>query len=254
MNFVFVVLLLLNFSRAHGQQIIEENRDVLLRLTFPPFYNSYAKSCCKLYPGGCYVLMSSDGFVCEYLGGRVTRSQGDGWVQFVISNAHFSDQGFYRCAVVGTPIYSDYYVEVKDTSDPLLSHKTTSKAHGVSTELEPTGPVVEQDLSDPHRDRWSFPLSAVISVAAVICISSTTALVFCCVKAKQKQSYTKHAESSPTDTTPETSTIYTTVDFKAHQKPIEIYENLRSSGSQGQRAPQPVGQVEYSTLAVHQHP
>ncbi|KAK7878523.1 hypothetical protein WMY93_030359 [Mugilogobius chulae] len=284
MKFALVVLLLLNISHAHGQQRMEELTNILLRLAFPPFYNSYSKSCCKLYPGGCYLLLNSDGYVCDFLRGRVTRSQGDGWVLFTISNAQFNDQGFYRCTVMGTSIYTDFYVEVKgnlficvfadvfiyivklllDTSGHLLSHKTTTEARGISTNLEPTEPVLEQDLSDPSRDLWSFPLPALVSMAAVICISTLTALVFCCVKAKQKQSNTKHAESPPTDTTTvsvkqehvEFSTIvYTTVDFKAHQKPTEIYENLREPKTpESHRAPLQSGNVEYSTLAVHQHP
>ncbi|XP_055079044.1 uncharacterized protein LOC129456390 [Periophthalmus magnuspinnatus] len=262
--FLLVFLLLLNISYAHGQQSLEEATNISLRLSFPPFYNSYSKSCCKLYPGGCYLLLNSAGYVCDFLRGRVTQSQGDGWLQFTISNAQFSDQGFYRCTVMGTPIYIDYYVEVKDTSDHLLSHKTTTKAHGIATDLEPTEPVMDEDMSDLPRDPWSFPLPAVVSMAAVICISSLTALVFCCVKAKQKQSNTKHAESPLTDTASVSvkqehveisSIVYTTVDFKAHESPTQIYENLRAPKIQeGHRAPQHPGNVEYSTLAVHQHP
>lgn len=97
-----------------GQQRIEEFEHILLRLAFPSFYNSYNKSCCKLYPGGCYKLLDSTGFTCDLLRGRVTKTERDGWIEFKISNVQFVDGGYYRCIVLGTPnrIYRDYYVEV----------------------------------------------------------------------------------------------------------------------------------------------
>lgn len=97
-----------------GQQRIEEFEHILLRLTFPSFYNSYNKSCCKLYPGGCYKLLDSTGYTCDLLEGRVTKSENDGWIEFKISDVQFVDGGYYRCMVLGiqNPIYSDYYVEV----------------------------------------------------------------------------------------------------------------------------------------------
>lgn len=97
-----------------GQQRIEEFQQILLRLTFPSFYNNYSKSCCKLYPGGCYKLLDSAGYTCELLKGRVTITENDGWIQFQISNIQFVDSGYYRCFVLGTQnhVYSDYYFEV----------------------------------------------------------------------------------------------------------------------------------------------
>lgn len=98
----------------NGQQRIEQFQEILLRLTFPSFYNSYSKSCCKLYPGGCYKLLDSAGYTCELLKGRVTITENDGWIQFQISNVQFVDGGYYRCFVLGTQnhVYSDYYFEV----------------------------------------------------------------------------------------------------------------------------------------------
>lgn len=86
----------------------------MLRLAFPSFYNTYNKSCCKLYPAGCYNLLDSTGYVCDSLKGRVTITESDGWIQFKISNVRFEDGGYYRCYVLGTQnrVYSDYYVEV----------------------------------------------------------------------------------------------------------------------------------------------
>lgn len=51
--------------------------------------------------------------------------------------------------------------------------------------------------------------------------------------------------------------VYTTVDFRAHQRPMEVYENLRTHTTQV-GAPESTwraegdGVVEYSTLAIHQ--
>lgn len=51
--------------------------------------------------------------------------------------------------------------------------------------------------------------------------------------------------------------VYTTVDFRAHQKPTEVYANLRMQKIQA-AAPDSItsaehdGMVEYSTLAIHQ--
>lgn len=97
-----------------GQQRIEVFEHILLRLAFPSFYSSYNKSCCKLYPGGCYKLLDSTGYTCDLLKGRVTKTENDGWIEFKISNVRFVDAGYYRCIVLGTQnrIYSDYYVEV----------------------------------------------------------------------------------------------------------------------------------------------
>lgn len=97
-----------------GQQRFEEFEHILLRFAFPSFYNSYIKSCCKLYPGGCYKLLDSTGYTCDSLKGRITKTENDGWIEFKISNVRFMDGGYYRCIVLGTQnrIYSDYYVEV----------------------------------------------------------------------------------------------------------------------------------------------
>lgn len=102
------------FSDVSVQERIEEFEHILLKLAFPSFYNSYKKSCCKLYPGGCYKVLDSTGYTCDLLKGRVTKTEDDGWVEFKISNVQYVDGGYYRCFVLGTQnhIYSDYYVEI----------------------------------------------------------------------------------------------------------------------------------------------
>ncbi|XP_054465864.1 uncharacterized protein LOC129100292 [Anoplopoma fimbria] len=269
MKFSFVLFLLLDIPHLKGQQKIGEFEHILLRLSFPSFYNSYNKSCCKLYPGGCYKLLDSAGFTCELLKGRVTKTEKDGWIEFKISNVRFVDGGYYRCIVLGTQnhIYSDYYVEVSEVSgrhsQTQPSPTTTVKSPNTSTALpDSTGPAVAQDHSDRARVPWSLglPLAVILSIAVMILITSVIGVVCCRVKAKRKQQ-DKYAETlceSLKQEAPEMSGIvYTTVDFRAHQRPTEMYANLRMHKTQA-RSPdstwsaEPDGMVEYSTLAIHQ--
>ncbi|XP_029291788.1 uncharacterized protein LOC115011000 [Cottoperca gobio] len=252
-----------------GQQRIEEFDQVLLGFAFPSFYNSYNKSCCKLYPGGCYKLLDSAGFTCDLLKGRVTTTEKDGWIEFKIWNVRFVDGGYYRCIVLGTQslIYSDYYVEVSEVSDhhsrsqPSLT--TAVKVPKTSTTRpDSTGPALAQDHSDRLRVPWSFglPLAVIVSITAMILITSVIGVVCCRVKAKRKKpdKYGETVCESLKQEGPEMSGIvYTTLDFRAHQKPTEVYANLRMPKTQA-GAPDSTwseehdGVVEYSTLAIHQ--
>ncbi|XP_032377053.1 uncharacterized protein LOC116692679 isoform X2 [Etheostoma spectabile] len=195
MKFSFVLFLFLDIPHLKGQQRIEEFEHVLLRLAFPSVYNSYNKSCCKLYPGGCYKLLDSAGFTCDLLKGRVTKTERDGWIEFKIANVRFVDGGYYRCIVLGTQnlIYRDYYVEVSEVSghhsqsQPSLT--TTIKAPIPSTILpESTGPALAQDHSDSLRVPWSFglPLAVIVSIAVMILIASVIGVVCCRVQTKRK--------------------------------------------------------------------
>lgn len=107
-----------------GQQTIEEFQHLVLRLTFSPLYNSYPKSCCKLYPGGCYKLLDNQGYTCDLLRGRVSIADGDGWTDFRISNVRLQDGGYYRCLVLHTDnhVYTDYYVEVSGKGAGPTAH------------------------------------------------------------------------------------------------------------------------------------
>ncbi|XP_034394239.1 uncharacterized protein LOC117734184 [Cyclopterus lumpus] len=265
MKFSFVLFLLLDIPYLKGQQKIEEFQHVLLKLTFPSYYNSYNKSCCKLYPGGCYKLLDSAGFTCELLKGRVTTTEKDGWIEFKISNVRFVDGGYYRCIVLGTQnrIYSDYYVEVSEVSvqhsqtQPLLT--TTVKNPNNSTMLPGSSwPALAQDHSDRDRVPWSLglPLAVIVSIAVMILITSIIGVVCCRVEARRKQPETLCESLKPE--APDTSGIvYTTVDFRAHLRPTEVYANLRMHQTQAGSpdstwSAEPNGMVEYSTLAIHQ--
>ncbi|XP_056279579.1 uncharacterized protein LOC130199814 isoform X2 [Pseudoliparis swirei] len=195
MKFSFVLFLLLDIPYLKGQQKIEEFEHVLLKLKFPSYYNIYSKSCCKLYPGGCYKLLDSAGFTCELLRGRVTTTEKDGWIEFKISNVRFVDGGYYRCVVLGTQnrIYSDYYVEVSEVSvphsqtQPLLT--TTVKTPNNSTTLPGSSrPAPARDHSDRDRVPWSLglPLAVIVSIAVMILITSVIGIVCCRVEGRRK--------------------------------------------------------------------
>ncbi|KAF3696810.1 hypothetical protein EXN66_Car012488 [Channa argus] len=254
-----------DITHLEGQQRIEEFENILLKLTFPSFYNGYKKSCCKLYPGGCQKLLDSTGYTCDLLKGRVTKTEDDGWIEFKISNVHFVDRGYYRCFVLGTQnhIYSDYYVEVLEASvqnsqsQPTTS--TSTNALDTSTAFpDSTGPVLNQDHSDSPRVSWSFglPLAVIVTITVMIMITSVTAVI--CFRVKAKYKYEEAVCDSLKQQAWEMSGIvYTTVDFRTQQKPHELYTNLMLCKT-GAGAPsstwsaEHAGMVEYSTLAMNQ--
>ncbi|GAA6222843.1 uncharacterized protein LOC108876568 [Lates japonicus] len=265
MKFSFVFFLLLDIPHLNGQQKIEEFEHILLRLAFPSFYNSHSKSCCKLYPGGCYKLLDSTGYTCELLRGRVTKTENDGWIEFKISNVQFVDRGYYRCIVLGTQnhIYSDYYVEISEASvhhshsQPPLT--TTTKPLNTSTTLpDSTEPALAQDHRNSPSVPWSFslPLAVIVSITVMILITSVIGVVCFRVRTKRKQpdkSVETLCESLKQEGPEMSSIVYTTVDFRAHQRPKEVYANLRMPTTRaGAPDTEDAEMVEYSTLAIHQ--
>ncbi|XP_054905331.1 uncharacterized protein LOC129372232 [Poeciliopsis prolifica] len=248
-----------------AQPRTEEVQHIVLRLVFPPFYNGYNKSCCKLYPGQCYKVLDSAGYTCDSLRGRVTTTKEDGWIEFRISNVQVGDAGYYRCAVLGSQnrIYSDYYVEVFETSDHYsksqfpLTTTAVMVPNSFTTLLASTVLVPVQDFRDNDRPSWNFsiPLLVTVSIAAMIFVVSVVVVAVCCkVKAKRKKSniYGEALCESQKQDAPEMSGIvYATFDFKPRQKPEVVYANLEEhrtgeSISQADNA----GTVEYSRLAI----
>ena len=96
------------------QRRTDRFQHIVLRLSFPSIYNNYQKSCCKLYPGGCYPLLDSTGYTYDSLKRRVRITKRDGWIEFEISKVQSEDRGYYRCYVLGTEnhLYRDYYIEL----------------------------------------------------------------------------------------------------------------------------------------------
>ncbi|KAM6981788.1 uncharacterized protein LKV04_012504 [Tautogolabrus adspersus] len=265
MKFVLLLFFSLEIPHLKGQQRIEEFEHILLSFAFPSFYNSYDKLCCKLYPGGCYKLLDSAGYTCDLLKGRVTKTEKSGLIEFKISNVRVVDGGFYRCIVLGTEnhIYRDYYIEISEASrhhsQSYPSMTTTIKAPITSTTLPgSTGPALAQDHSDSPRVAWSFslPLAVIVSITGMILITSVVAVVFCKLKTKRSDKYGHTpCESLKQEASDTCGIVYTTVDFRAHKKPTEVFTNPRTHEAQS-GAPHSIwraehdGMVEYSTLAV----
>lgn len=265
-SFFFLLLLgLMKIPHLNGQQRIEEFEHIVLRFVFPSFYNSHNKSCCKLYPGGCFKLLDSTGYTCDLLRGRATKTEHDGWIEFKISNVRFVDGGYYRCIVLGTQnrIYRDYYVEISEASihhspsQPPLT--TTIKALDTSTSLptDSSGPVLSQDHGESPRAPWSFalPLTVIVSTTVIIFITLVIGVFYLRAKPKREQ-LDKHgetlSESFKQDALEMSGVVYTTVDFRAHQKPTEVYANLRMHQTRvGDSDAEHADTVEYSTLAIH---
>ncbi|XP_034027478.1 uncharacterized protein LOC117511637 [Thalassophryne amazonica] len=195
MKFTLVFLLLIEIPHLKGQQRIYQYGHILLKFEFDPFYNSYHKSCCKLYPNTCYPLLDSTGFTAGFLKGRVTKTETNGCIQFTISNAQFVDAGYYRCTVLGSqfPVYSDYVVEVSEVPGqrwPLPAQTATPKTTYITeTQQDPTRPELAQDHSDGPRVPWSSSLmvTAIVSTTALVFITSLITAVCCRIKGKHNR-------------------------------------------------------------------
>ncbi|XP_023193693.1 uncharacterized protein LOC111609440 [Xiphophorus maculatus] len=265
MKILFMLFCLLQENcLLKAQPRTEEVQPIVLRLVFPPFYNGYNKSCCKLYPGQCYKVLDSAGYTCDSLRGRVTTTEEDGWIEFRISNVQVGDAGYYRCAVLGIQnhIYSDHYVEVFETSDHYsksqfpLTTPAIRVPSSFTTLLASTVLVPVQDFRDNDRASWNFRmlLFVTVSITAMISVVSVVVAVCCKVKAKRKKSNVHGealCESQKRDAPEMSGIVYAIVDFKPRQKPEGVYANLEEqrtgeSISQADNA----GTVEYSTLAI----
>ncbi|XP_053280482.1 uncharacterized protein LOC128442192 isoform X2 [Pleuronectes platessa] len=198
LKFSFVFLLLLDFNHLNGQERIKVFKPILLRFEFPSVYNSSMKSCCRLFVRFCYPLLDSTGYTYELLRGRVTQTEGDGWIEFKISNVTLQDAGYYRCSVLETPyiVYINTFLEVTESSIPHSASQppptTTIKTLSTSTSIRPesTGPVLSQGSAHSSSMPWSFglPLLVVVSITVMIVITLVMGVVVCCrLKAKPEQ-------------------------------------------------------------------
>ncbi|XP_053280480.1 uncharacterized protein LOC128442191 [Pleuronectes platessa] len=267
MKFSFVLLLLLDFPPLNRQERIKEFEAILLRLEFDPYFDSYIKSCCKFYETICYPLLDSTGYTHELMRGRVTKTEGNGWIEFKISNIRLQHAGNYRCFVLEAPyhIYIDKFFEVEESSIPHSASQppptTTIKTLSTSTSIRPesTGPVLSQDNADSPSMPWSFglPLLVIVSITVMIVITLVMGVVCCRKKAKPEQPDKcgeTLCESRKQDATEMSGVVYTTVNFTAREKSKELYSNLRIPKTRA-AAPDPAVDtetVEYSTLAIHQ--
>ena len=91
----------------------------MLRLDFPMYFDSFDKSCCRMFQAGCFIAMDNRGYVCNLLRGRATLTERSGSVEFRITNAQLIDGGHYRCYVEGSHnVFKDFVVEVSGMTMP----------------------------------------------------------------------------------------------------------------------------------------
>ncbi|CAN9493221.1 unnamed protein product [Ophioblennius macclurei] len=266
MKSVLVLILFSEVCVSRGQQQqVEESQQILLTLPFPPVYNHHHKSCCKLYPGGCYKLLDSAGFTCDLLRGRVSSAHRDGLVEFRISDVRFSDGGYYRCAVIGTQshIYRDFYVEVLEASHHHIHPEPPSSSTAATPAItDLTGPAMAQDRGEngDAGTPWSvaLPLVAIIaSVAVTTSLVAAAVVGVVCYRVTSKRrpddggEILRDSEKREAPDGGGGGVVYTTVDFfKPHKKQDEIYANLRGGGGAREEHDDGGGAVEYSTLAI----
>ncbi|XP_011620245.2 uncharacterized protein isoform X2 [Takifugu rubripes] len=257
-------LFLLNVQFLQGQERMKTYQPIVLMLTFHSFYNTYNKSCCKLYYRRCDFLLDSTGFTSDSLKGRVTIAKDDGWIEFKISHVRSEDAGYYRCMVVGFQhVYLDYYVELSEVSDDYIQSQpsvTPTLKHGTSSATLPqsTAAVKDGDLGDDNRASWSLglPISITVTMAAMLLITSIIGVIFCRFKAKRLDKCEISHESSKQDDVETSGVVYTTVDFTTVEQ-AKVRKNPRMQEAQAEGryqncSSEPDESVEYSVLTCHQ--
>ena len=96
----------------------------MLRLDFPLHFDSFDKSCCRLFPAGCFTVMDNRGYVCDLLRGRATQTERSGSVEFRITNAQPIDAGHYRCYVKGSRyVFKDFVVGISGMTMPQFMNR-----------------------------------------------------------------------------------------------------------------------------------
>ncbi|CAL8277406.1 unnamed protein product [Boreogadus saida] len=259
MNIPIVLLILLGVHLSKEQQTTERFGEILLRLDFPMYFDSFDKSCCRMLQAGCFIAMDNRGYVCNLLRGRATLTERSGSVEFRITNAQLIDGGHYRCYVEGIHnVFKDFVVEVSEPSK-LRPHSLVSTLQPSSTITTPPTPATGS-RPPPYRKRspiapWTLYvlLATSLSITTIALIGCVTAVV-CCLRKKSKNQVVESQPDSSKHMTPEASSIvYTTVDFKHHQlTPIQLYANLEmralttKQSKDLRRSPET---VEYCTLA-----
>ncbi|KAJ3583394.1 hypothetical protein NHX12_017480 [Muraenolepis orangiensis] len=279
MKISIFLLLLLDVHLSKEQQTTERSGEIVLKFDFPPYYNSYKKSCSKGFPRQVVNVMDNRGFVSYFLRERLTLIERSGSIEFRIANAQSTDGGYYRCSVDGTQyIYKDFTVEISEpswhapvrptstvkppptfaapptfTAPPTFEAPPTFTAPPTST-APPTllpGSGLPPDCNCGPFGPWTVNelLITGASIATIALAGYVTAVVVCC---RRKKSKNKVVESQPDSSKPKApldagSVIYSAVLFKPHPPPpVQLYDNFRD----------PVAgwteNVEYGTLALSQ--
>ncbi|XP_061540916.1 uncharacterized protein LOC133406961 isoform X2 [Phycodurus eques] len=193
MKLLFVVVLLLDIPGSSGLQTVEESGNISLRLDFPPLYSGHVKSCCKVYPSGCQTLLDSTGYTADFLRGRVSVTETNSWIEFKVARVRTGDRGYYRCVLLGTPvyIYADHRFRVSGT---LADHGERSRVSLLTRTQSPewTGTEVPQGHSDPPktlRTLWTCGAIAVIALSVIVVIVFASVKGALCFTVKNKSKH-----------------------------------------------------------------
>ncbi|GAA6104732.1 uncharacterized protein LOC113656141 isoform X1 [Tachysurus ichikawai] len=233
-----------------GQIHPELTGEILLRFVFHPNYNYYEKSCCKFTSNGCIIFVTSNGYVHNTYRGRIETFEYSGSFDVRIWNMRAKDAGIYRCEIRGAQKYQDFQVvvfESKTELNPILAFPKTT--------ISPVSSA--HNLLEKHQEissaKWSlkFTLGTIFGGLVIILIMSIS-LTVVYFKKKSRDKCGRSFPSAPSviQQLPQ-ELIYTTVDFKLHQKTSNIYANLdiQASGPGSDNALKAQDIVEYATIA-----
>ncbi|XP_017323546.1 uncharacterized protein LOC108265568 [Ictalurus punctatus] len=233
-----------------GQLHLELSGEMLLRFVFLPNYNSYDKSCCKFTIYGCIIFVISNGYVHNAYKGRIETYTYSGTFDVRIWNVRSMDAGRYRCEILGTQKYQDFQVVIADSEtelNPILAF--------LKSTISPVSSA--QHLLEKHQEissnKWTLKvtLGTIFGIVAIILIMSIT-LTVVYFKKKSRDQCGRSFPSAPnvTQQLPQ-ELIYTTVDFKLHQKTSTIYANLdiHNSRPDSGNTLKTQDSVEYATIA-----
>ncbi|XP_027023005.1 uncharacterized protein LOC113656141 isoform X2 [Tachysurus fulvidraco] len=231
-----------------GQVHLELTGEMLLRFVFQPNYNYLEKSCCKFTSNGCIIFVTSNGYVHNAYKGRIETFVYSGTFDVRIWNLRAKDTGMYRCEIRGAQKYQYFQVvsESKTELNPILAFPKTT--------ISPVSSA--HNLFENHQEissaKWSlkFTLGTIFGVLVIILIMSIS-LTVVYIKKKSRDKCGRSFPIAPNIIQLPQELIYTTVDFKLHQKTSNIYANLdiQASGPGSGNALKAQDTVEYATIA-----
>ncbi|KAJ3583389.1 hypothetical protein NHX12_017487, partial [Muraenolepis orangiensis] len=200
-DFYFLSPLTRCASLERATETTERSGEIVLKFDFHSYYDSYKKSCSKLFPRHVNV-MDNRGFVDGFLRGRLTVLERSGSIGFRIANAQSTDGGDYRCYVDGTQdVYKDFTVEISEPSRrPPVRQTSTVKPQSTSTApptLRPGSGLPPYCNCGPFGP-WTVNVLLITgaSIATIALAGCVTAVVVCCRRKKSKRPRLRNLLSS----------------------------------------------------------
>ncbi|XP_058245606.1 uncharacterized protein LOC131352996 isoform X2 [Hemibagrus wyckioides] len=247
--YFFLLCFTNGINPTKGQLHLELSGKMLLRFVFHPNYNYYQKSCCKFTRYGCIIFVTSNGYVHNAYEGRIETYEYSGAFDVRIWNVHAQDAGMYRCEISGTQQYKDFQVVLTGSETELNPIQAFPKST-----ISPVSSA--HNLLEKHQEisstKWSlkFILGTIFgSLVIIVIMAISLAVVY--YKKKSRDKHPSSFPSAPNVIQHPQELIYTTVDFKLHQKTSNIYANLdiHTLGPGSSNAFKAQDSVEYATIA-----